>query len=570
MTISKATGEEISEAELPLLKDVVTGAVDFKGRPAVRSKSGCWKSASFIIVAGVAERFAYYGISSNLISYLTKKLGQPTATAAATLNAWYGTSSLLPILGAFVADSFSGRFRTIIVAFLLYILGLSLLSLSASLTSNYSKCKTASENVGCSPPELLNVLFFFSLYLVAFAQGGLSPCSLAFGADQFDEEYEYECKAKSTFFNWWYFFSFGGILLPLLTLNYIQDNVGWELGFGIPAIVMCLALVLFLAGSMTYRFRVNADGRNPFARIYRVFVRAAKNWKAAPVAISIDEEDQQKCAQFRFLDKALLTPDGWIGETICSVEDVECTKAILRVVPVWFSCLGYTIVSAQPSTLFTKQAATIDLHLTSNFQLPAASLQMLFIIATVFIFLPLYDRVFVPIARAITKNPSGISPLQRVGIGLGLNLISIVFTAIIELKHLALAREYGLVDMPDTMIPMSVWWLAPQYVISRVANVFVLVGLQEFFYDEVPNELKSIGLAMYLSIIGVGSLLSSFLISSIQKLTSKNGQSGWFADNLNRAHLDYFYWLLGGLCAAGFIAFIYFAKYYVYKRRMSV
>ncbi|KAK4391278.1 protein NRT1/ PTR FAMILY 5.10 [Sesamum angolense] len=365
MTISKATGDEISEAEVPLLDDVVNGAVDFKGRPAVRSKSG--KSASFILGTGLAERFAYYGISSNLVSFLTKKLGQPTATAAAQLNAWFGISSLLPILGAFVADSFAGRFRTVIVACVLYILALSFLSLSASLSSHSSKCTTASENVGCFPTELRNIFFFLALYLVSFAQGGLSPCAQAFGADQFDEEDEYESKAKSTFFNWWYFFSLGATLVPLLILTYIQENVGWELGFGIPAIAMCLALVLFLSGSMTYRFRVNSDGRNTFVRINRVLVRAAKNWKAAAVAISIDEEGQHNSAQFRFLDKALLTRDGSIDETICNVKDVEYTKAILRLVPIWFSSLAYAIVFAQPSTLFTKQASTIDLHLTPSF-----------------------------------------------------------------------------------------------------------------------------------------------------------------------------------------------------------
>ncbi|KAL0360022.1 UNVERIFIED_CONTAM: protein NRT1/ PTR FAMILY 5.10 [Sesamum radiatum] len=359
-------------------------------------------------------------------------------------------------------------------------------------------------------------------------------------------------------------------MVPLLIMTYIQDNVGWELGFGIPAIVMCLALVLFLSGSMTYRFRVNSDGRNTFVRINRVLVRAAKNWKAAAVAISIDEEGLHNSAQFRLLDKALLTPDGSIDETICSIKDVEYSKAILRLVPIWFSCLAYAIVYAQPSTLFTKQAATIDLHLTPSFQLPAASLQLLFLTGTVPIFLPLYDRVFVPITRAITKKPSGISTLQRIGIGLVLSLISITLAAVVERKRLALAREYELVDMPNAMIPMSVWWLAPQYLLSGAADVFGLVGLQEFFYDQVPGELKSIGLAMYQSIFGVGSLLSSFLVSTVQELTSRNGQGGWFADNLNRAHLDYFYWLLAGLCAAELTAFIYFTKHYVYKRRMSV
>ena len=45
---------------------------------------------------------------------------QSTATAAENVNIWAGTASLLPIFGAFVADSFLGRYLTIILASLIY------------------------------------------------------------------------------------------------------------------------------------------------------------------------------------------------------------------------------------------------------------------------------------------------------------------------------------------------------------------------------------------------------------------------------------------------------------------
>ncbi|KAL3828466.1 hypothetical protein ACJIZ3_017268 [Penstemon smallii] len=556
----------ISEVEAPLLDDfdVQLDSVDYKGRPSVRSKSGCWKSSAFIIGVGVAERFAYYGISSNLLSYLSGCLGQPTATAASLLNAFYGIASLLPIVGAFVADSFSGRYRMIISASVFYILGLIFLSTSASLNSfnSVSAAVVLVPNNLQQQQQLQIVFFFFSLYLVALSQGGVTPCIQAFGADQFDENNEKEFKAKSSFFNWMYCCSVGGILVPLLVLTYIQENLGWVLGFGIPAAVMFLTLIVFLVGTPFYRFPIkNDNAKNPVMRIFRVFFQAARNWRAETTL-------HQENTRFKFLEKALIVPTTKDG--LCSIEDVKDATSILRLIPIWCTAMGYSIVYAQPSTLFTKQATTLDRHLfTSSYEIPAASLQQFFISGSIMVFIPIYDRVFVPIARSITKKPSGISMLLRIGIGLLLSLLSMVYAAIIEKKRLATAVEYGLQDMPNIIIPMSAWWLAPQYVLSGIADVFTMIGLQEFFYDQIPGDLKSIGLAMYLSILGVGSLSSSLLVSSVENVTKgrHNQRQGWFADNLNRAHLDYFYWLLAGLSVFEFAAYVYFSRSYVNRKK---
>ncbi|XP_077241409.1 protein NRT1/ PTR FAMILY 5.10-like [Tasmannia lanceolata] len=570
-------------ASSPLLGDYVEGAVDYKGHIVTRSNSGGWKSAFFIIGVEMAERSAYYGIASNLISYLTGPLRQSTVVAAENVNVWSGVSSMLPLLGAFIADSYLGRYRMILFASALYLLGLGMLTLSIVLPSlRPPDCEINMEEEFCPSPSRFQILFFFfSLYIVALAQGGHKPCVQAFGADQFDVRDPKECKSKSSFFNWWYFGLCGASAISFCIVNYIQDNLSWGLGFGILFIFMAVALAVFLLGIRTYRFNLMED-ESPFVRIAQVFIVAARN-RNQPAPSSIREKTHLSSAkdearetpllgrsnQFKFLDRAVAISNdpnslkkNWKE---CSLSQVEEAKGVLRLVPIWTTCLIYGIVFAQLSTFFTKQGATMERGIGSGFQIPAATLQSL-IGVSVIILIPIYDRVLIPIVRKFTRISSGITMLQRIGIGIFLSVISMLVAALVEEQRLVVARESGLVDMPSETVPMSVWWLVPQYLLLGAADVFTMVGLQEFFYDQVPDELRSVGMSLYLSIFGIGSFLSSFLISIIEKATVGSGQS-WFSNNLNRAHLDYFYWLLAGLSALELGLYLYFAKSYVYKTK---
>ncbi|XP_072966012.1 protein NRT1/ PTR FAMILY 5.10-like isoform X2 [Typha angustifolia] len=531
------------QTQLILLRsDPLEGVVDYRGRPVSRSGSGRLTSALFIIGVEIAERFVFYGICSNLITYLTGPLRESTAAAAAGVNAWFGVASMLPLFGAFLADSCLGRYRTIVLASILYLLGLSMLSFSATLPSlQPPKCRDINDTAACKPSTFQVAFFYFSLYLVAFAQGGHKPCVQAFGADQFDQNDPKERAARSSFFNWWYFGMCGGNVLTIPVLNYIQDNLGWGFGFGVPCIAMLLALILFLLGTKTYRFYL-LDHEDPFTRLGKSFVTLVRRSRETQGSKEEYEDD---------------------------VDHAEEAKGILKLFPIWATCLVYGVAFAQSVTFFTKQASTLDRNIVSGLQVPSAALQS-FITLSVVAFVPIYDRLIVPVARKFSLISSGITMLQRIGTGMFVSIVSMVIAALVEMKRLKTARDYGLVDQPGTPIPMSFWWIVPQFLLVGIADVFTMVGLQEFFYDQMPDALRSLGLALYLSIFGVGSFISSFLVSVVDETTKKGQGISWFSDNLNRGHLDYFYWLLGGLSALELAIYLFFTKDYVYKAKGNI
>ncbi|CAN1144962.1 Protein NRT1/ PTR FAMILY 5.3 [Linum perenne] len=132
------------------------GTVDLKGNPVRRSKRGGWRACSFVVVYEVFERMAYYGISTNLVIYLTKKLHQGTVKSSNNVTNWVGTIWMTPILGAYVADAHLGRYWTFVSASVIYLS-------SACLKGNSDQTTVFSSNMyklHCQIQLLLNISSF--------------------------------------------------------------------------------------------------------------------------------------------------------------------------------------------------------------------------------------------------------------------------------------------------------------------------------------------------------------------------------------------------------------------------
>ncbi|CAN6476230.1 unnamed protein product [Victoria cruziana] len=536
-----------SEVVTPLVgdggvSDYVDDTVDFRGCPAILS----------LAVVGNDLQVKVLKCLRGLLS-----TGSPP-TSSATLRGLYTNptlSTMLPLLGAFVADAYLGRYRTILISSVLYILGLACLTISTLLPSD---CNDHRSRSACFlPPEFPVVFLFFSLYLAPMGSGGHKPCTQAFGADQFDETSPKERITKSSFFNWWYFGVWSGSLVSMVAVNYIQEYLGWAYGYGFTCLSMGLSLAVFLIGTSTYRFKLAQEG-SPFTRIVQVFVAAVRR---SQWPIEESEYGPGATRQFRAaipLKPEYLSPSKRNNWNMCSPEEVEEVKDVLRLFPIWASCLMYGIFFSQSSNFFTKQGYTMDRKISARFLVPPAALQC-FIGISVVIFIPIYDRFLVPMARSFAGVPSGITLLQRIGTGMFFSILTLVAAALVEMKRLDVARDSGLVDFPLLTLPISIWWLLPQYILFGVSEAFTMVGLQEFFYDQMPDTLRGTGIATYLSIVGLGSFLSGFLVFLIEKLSSATSGGSWFSTNLNKAHLDYFYWLLAGFSCLGFCVYIFFA-----------
>lgn len=113
--------------------------------------------------------------------------------------------------------------------------------------------------------------------LMSIGNGGLT-CSMPFGADQVNrKDNPNNSKVLETFFSWYYASTTLAVIIALTVVVYIQDHLGWKIGFGVPAALMLLATLFFLFASPLYvKHKVQTSLLTGFAQ---VIAAAYKNRK---------------------------------------------------------------------------------------------------------------------------------------------------------------------------------------------------------------------------------------------------------------------------------------------------
>ncbi|XP_066395930.1 protein NRT1/ PTR FAMILY 7.3-like [Miscanthus floridulus] len=554
------------------------GSVGWSGEPCRRDRSGGW-FAGFLMLANQAlVTFAVNCVGTNLVTFMSVVMRLDNADAANKASNWNGTTYVFSIIGAIVSDSYWGRYKACTIFQLIFLAGLVELAVACHVFLDKS-CHFGNgggRQEHCKPPTTVQAaVFYVSIYQIALGNGGYQPAANTFGADQFDETDARERKSKSAFFGYFFVANNLGGILAVTALAYMEDKGEWVQAFWIATAAALLGYLLFAVGTLRYRHFL-ASG-NAVVSVCQVVVAAVRNRRR--VRASVREQDlydpdaadgahvktgvrkMVHTPEYWCLDKAAVIkdpsalqpsskPNPW---RLCTLTQVEELKCILRLVPIWLCSILFSTSYSQMTSVFIEQAQAMDDSLW-KLKIPPAGMDVFEILGvTAFVFI--YRFCIVKIMTKISHEPT---ELQRMGTGLVISTAAMITSGVVEQQRLIRATTGGV----DASSSLSILWQTPQYLLIGASEVFMYVTMTEFFNDQLPEGLRSLGSAMSVASMSAGSFASSLLVTLVMTITCRGGRPGWIPQDLNKGHVDWFFYLIAALNAVDLLAFVVFAKRY--------
>ncbi|XP_014728863.1 PREDICTED: solute carrier family 15 member 1 [Sturnus vulgaris] len=362
-------------------------------------------SIFFIVINEFCERFSYYGMKAVLTLYFTRFLHWEDNFATAIYHTFVALCYLTPILGAIIADSWLGKFKTILYLSIVYAIGQAVLSVGSISELTGGSANNLAPNIALS---------MIGLILIALGTGGIKPCVSAFGGDQFEENQE---RQRGTFFSLFYLsINAGSLLSTLITPTLRASECGihtkqecYPLAFGVPAILMAVALVVFIIGSRMYK-KVKPQG-NIMLEVSKCVGFAIKN-------------------RFRHRSKEFPKREHWLDWASDKYDKrlIAQTKMVLRVLFLYIPLPMFWAVFDQQGSRWTLQATAMDGNF--GFQIQPDQMQIVNPILIV-IMVPVVDSLLYPLIKKCKLN---FTPLKKMTVGMFLGSLAFVAAALVQVQ----------------------------------------------------------------------------------------------------------------------------------------
>ncbi|CAL8289721.1 unnamed protein product [Lota lota] len=382
------------------------------GKKSKKSVTVCGYPLSifFIVVNEFCERFSYYGMRAVLVLYFRYFLRWDDDLATSIYHTFVALCYLTPILGAIVADSWLGKFKTIVYLSIVYTLGQVVMAISAIHDITDTNQDGTPDNM-----TFHVALSMVGLILIALGTGGIKPCVAAFGGDQFEDHQE---KQRSTFFSIFYLsINAGSLLSTIITPILRAQECGihsqqkcYPLAFGVPAALMVVALIVFILGSSMYT-KVAPKG-NIMLDVCKCIWFAVKN-------------------RFRNRSSSIPKREHWMDWADEKYEKllIAQIKMVLKVLFLYIPLPMFWTLFDQQGSRWTLQATTMD----GDFGLLVIQPDQMQTVNPILILamVPIVDSVIYPL---IAKCGINFTPLKRMTVGMFMAALAFIAAALVQLQ----------------------------------------------------------------------------------------------------------------------------------------
>ncbi|NXE19376.1 S15A1 protein, partial [Ardeotis kori] len=367
-------------------------------------------SIFFIVINEFCERFSYYGMRAVLVLYFKYFLQWDDNLSTAIYHTFVALCYLTPILGALIADSWLGKFKTIVSLSIVYTIGQAVMSVSSINDLTDHNRDGLPDNV-----SLHIGLSMVGLILIALGTGGIKPCVSAFGGDQFEDDQE---KQRSRFFSIFYLsINAGSLISTIITPILRAQECGihskqrcYPLAFGVPAALMAVSLVVFIVGSRMYK-KVQPQG-NIMIQVAKCIGFAIKN-------------------RFRHRSKEFPKREHWLDWASEKYDKrlIAQTKMVLKVLFLYIPLPMFWALFDQQGSRWTLQATTMDGDFGA-FPIQPDQMQTVNPILII-VMVPVVDAVIYPLIKKCKIN---FTPLRRITVGMFLASLAFVAAALVQVQ----------------------------------------------------------------------------------------------------------------------------------------
>ncbi|WCJ21905.1 Major facilitator superfamily protein [Euphorbia peplus] len=473
--------------------------------------------------------------------YLTQDWEEPNVMkAAAVVNIEEAISGVIAVIISVLAVVWIGRFKMVLFTTASFILGLVLLWISTWVLHLRAKIS----------------IFYVALLLISFGKAGKDPPFKNYLRDQLSGKDFEQTDDRATFL--WRVFKFIGAAVSVFFLT--QET--WRKTFLICASAMGATYFMFLAGACcSYNQRPTYE--NPLSVLYKVvksaFTKRSLPYPTTPSGYSLNQRNELQLFPrdpiFRFIDKAAII--GSTNENVCSVAEVRQAKSLMRLLPLWFAFILYGIVTAAGATFFIEQSNGLNEYIGNKYKV---SVNSFFIMKSFASSVAAYLANLV-LSRYCNRNETRKleGGLIRVGAGIAVSIVCCKVASLVEHARLQAINVHGDPDIfSDVVLPMSILWLAPEFILLGLMEGLSEDGLRELFLILVDESMEGFETPINQLMLGIGKVLSVGCVFIFR---------GWFGHTINISRLDKYLNMLMYLSVGNLVFYLLIGLYYVYVQK---